>query len=291
MSEITDSTRNNARQIVAVGEKLCNEAYVITVGTAGGALREVAKHPVESVGETAAMSLAGVGLTAVAAAEIPIVSTVAVGAGLCYSTGYAWNLIDPGNVHNIDRNRAFGAAVATAWSTSDSGKLETSIHDLQRITGRDSLLVLEGLVAGGAAVKFGARIPEIIRRMPGEVPSVLATAERLAPTWFKVDGKGTIPTWDQFVYFNRRHGEVRTMSVRDFEVREVAKVEQRGKPELAKLRGDDQNLTKVTDGQGRHLLKDSNSGELIQETPRQPDPKDDGLDTGGSFYFRTRYRP
>jgi len=216
--------QNTLNESVRFSEKLSREAFVLAAGTIGGAITEAAKHPAKTIAETAEISLATAGLTALAVAELPVISTVALGTGAFFTGKYVFELIDPNSVHNRERNQAFRSAIDTASCSTDPRALNLAIEDLQRKTGIDSLQVIEGLFAGGA-VKFGLHVPAAIEKLPvvERVPRGLqlnfattAIESRMIPTWKNLSHNST-PTFEDFVNFKAVPRTLRTRSLASYE--------------------------------------------------------------------------
>jgi hypothetical protein len=217
MRELTDSINTSAHACGDFAQKCCQEIYVLSAGTVGGAAKEFSKHPMKTIGDTACMGAAAVGLTAVAAAELPVVSIVAAGTGAIYGANFAWNLINPQNPHNIERNLSFRNAMATAWTTSDKGTLENSILELQEKTGPDALQVIQSFAVCGAAAKYGLRTVDMVYSADYYKSAALA-ADVCTSIGPRFGANLKVPTWDEYVNFSRRHGPVIQKTIHQFEL-------------------------------------------------------------------------
>jgi len=220
MRELTDSINTSAHACGDFAQKCCQEIYVLSAGTVGGAAKEFSKHPMKTIGDTACMGVAAVGLTAVTAAELPVVSFVAAGTGAIYGANFAWNLINPHNPHNIERNLSLRNAMATAWTTSDKSTLENSILELQDKSGSDALQVFQSYAVGGAAAKYGLRTADMVYSV-GCYKSAALAADVCTSNGARFGANLKVPTWDEYVNFNRRHGPVIQKSIHQFELERI----------------------------------------------------------------------
>ena len=195
MPELTDSINTSAHSCGDFAQKCRQEIYVLLAGTAGGAAKEFGKHPMKTIGDTACMGVAAVGLTAIATAELPVVSIVAAGTGAVYGASFAWNLINPQSPHNIERNLSLRHAMATAWTTSDKGTLQNSILELQEKTGSDALQVFQSFAVGGAAGKYGLRTVDMVYSAACYKSAALA-ADVGTSNGPRFGANLKVPTWD-----------------------------------------------------------------------------------------------
>jgi hypothetical protein len=218
MRDTQDSINQNTfNQGVILTERLSREAYVLTAGTIGGAIAEAAKHPAQTICDTAEISLAAASLTALAVAELPLISSAALATGAIFTGKYVFDLVNPNSVHNRERNGAYQRALYTASQSTDWDTLYLAVEELQKKTGVDSLQVVEGLFAGGA-IRFGFHVPGVIERLQGPQLDFATNAAQSkgVPTWNAFSHSNT-PTYEEFVNFKAVPGTLRTTSLASFE--------------------------------------------------------------------------
>jgi hypothetical protein len=285
MPELNDSVNTSAHCCAEFAQKCRQEIYVLGVGTISGAVKESSKHPMKTIADTAYMGIAAVGLTAVAAAELPVVSIVATGIGAVYGASFVWNLINPKSPHNIERNLSFQNAMSTAWRTSDKTTLQNSILDLQEKTGTDSLQVFQSFAVGGVAARYGVKTADMVSSAARFQPAILA-ADNCLSTGVRFGASSKVPTWDEYVNFNRRHGPVVQKSVQQFELESIlrASFKTGSKEQNSGGKSEDQSATtdpaqKVEPAKAARELK-NNDAEKRENAE---------LVRGSSLYFAERF--
>lgn len=275
MREITDSNKTTQADSFNFAQKCCQEIYVLSAGTIGGAAAEFSKHPVKTVGDTVAAGAVAVAVGAIATAELPVVSIMAAGTGVAYGAGFAWNLVNPQNSHNIERNLAFKNAISTAWTTSDKNMLQNSVLNLQDKAGADSLQIVQSLAVGGVAGKCAVRTGDFVRKIASE-NSMNLCAEAVSMTGSKLGASSKVPTWDEYVNFNRRHGPVTQKTVQPFELEQILKNAANVKNKTNSSGASDSKVP------AKSLESDSNGNDSKEQ--------DDKKDTPGvSLYFAERF--
>jgi len=243
----------------------------MAAGTIGGAISEAAKHPGKTIAETAGMSIASAGLTALTVAELPVISAVALGTGAVLTGQYVFGLIDPSSVHNQERNQAFRNAIDVASTSTDPRTLNRAIEDLQNKTGSDSLQVIEGLYAGGA-VRFGFHARGIFEKLPAlesrglQAAFATTTSEQGIPTW-QTFSRSSTPTFEEFVNYKAVPNTLRTRP----------------------LTSDEAPMTKTQNETAAYRTAKKNNHKADEkETETLPPPQghDHGDQASRSFYFK-----
>jgi hypothetical protein len=285
MPELTDSINTSARACGDFAQKCRQEIYVLSAGTIGGAAKEFGKHPVKTIGDTACMGVAAVGLTAIAAAELPVVSIVAAGTGAVYGASFAWNLINPQSPHNIERNLSLRSAMATAWTTSDTTTLQNSILELQEKTGPDALQVVQSLAVGGAAGKYGLKTADMVYSA-GRCTSVALAADGGISNGARFGTNLKVPTWDEYVNFNRRHGPVIQKTIHQFELERILQTSAKtsSKENSSGVKEEDKADTKFS---AQKLEPAQSARELKCKDAQKHDEKES--EHGFSLYFSERF--
>ncbi|MDR3615944.1 MAG: hypothetical protein P4L53_20470 [Candidatus Obscuribacterales bacterium] len=268
MPELTDCINASAHAWGDFAQKCRQEIYVLSTGTVGGATKEFSKHPIKTIGDTACMGVAAVGLTAVAAAELPVVSIVAAGTGAVYGASFAWDLINPQSPHNIERNLSLRSAMATAWTTSDTSTLQNSILELQEKAGPDALQVFQSLAVGGAAGKYGLKTVNMVYSA-GRFGAAAVAADGSISNGVRFGTNLKVPTWDEYVNFSRRHGPVIQKTIHQFELERILQTSAKGssKENSAGVKEEDKAETKFstqkTEPAQKHDEKESERGSSL----------------------------
>ena len=116
-------------------EALCREAYVFGQGLGGGVIREIQRDPTAAAKEVECTILSGIALSAAAAADLPVISTGALGAAAYLTGKFVVDTLNPYTAHNQERNAALANAWQTTWRNNDRPTLQYRIDELQQKCG------------------------------------------------------------------------------------------------------------------------------------------------------------
>jgi hypothetical protein len=285
MPELTDSINTSAHACADFAQKCRQEIYVLSAGTVGGAAKEFSKHPMKTIGDTACMGVAAVGLTAVAVAELPVISTVAAGTGAVYGASFAWNFINPQSAHNIERNLSLRNAMAMAWTTSDTRTLQNFILELQEKTGPDALQVFQSLAVGGAAGKYGLKTVDMVFNA-GRCGAAALAADGSMSNGARFGTDMKVLTWDEYVNCNRRHGPVIQKTIHQFELERILQTSAKAssKENSSGVKEEDKADAKIS---AQKIEPAQSAREPKGDNAQKHDEKE--FERGSSLYFGERF--